>query len=64
MLAEQATTQLMEFIRIQALKPGQVLSSEAELAAQFGVSRPVIREALKSLQGRGMIDIVNSKGNP
>jgi GntR family transcriptional repressor for pyruvate dehydrogenase complex len=61
-LAEQAMASLMDFILKQGLKPGNVLPSEVTLASEFGVSRQVIREALKSLQGQGVIDIINGKG--
>lgn len=36
---------------------GSPLPSETELARQFEVSRPVIREALRSLQSSGFLDI-------
>lgn len=36
---------------------GSPLPSETELARQFEVSRPVIREALRALQSNGFIDI-------
>lgn len=36
---------------------GTPLPSETELARQFSVSRPVIREALRGLQSSGFIDI-------
>lgn len=36
---------------------GFPLPSEGELAKQFGVSRPVVREALRSLQSNGFIEI-------
>src|SRR5262245_4098759 len=61
-LAEQASQSLIEFIQTQNLKPGDVLPSEARLSVEFGVSRPIIREALKSLAGKGVIDIVNGRG--
>lgn len=38
-------------------KPGTVLPSETELATQFGVSRPVVREALRALQSKGFVEI-------
>jgi GntR family transcriptional repressor for pyruvate dehydrogenase complex len=60
-LAEQAAQSLTEFIRARDLKPGDVLESEAKLAAELGVSRPVIREALKALHGRGIIETVTGK---
>jgi DNA-binding FadR family transcriptional regulator len=61
-LAEQVTDRLMEYIDQQHLKPGELLPSETSLAGSFGVSRPVVREALKNLEGRGVIEIVNGKG--
>jgi DNA-binding FadR family transcriptional regulator len=61
-LAEKAATGLMEFIRARNLQPGDALPSEGALVVEFGVSRQVIREALKSLQGKGIIEIVNGKG--
>lgn len=36
---------------------GAPLPSEIELAKQFGVSRPVVREALRSLQSSGFVEI-------
>ncbi len=61
-LAEQATNRLAELILQQGLKAGDTLPSEITLAASFGVSRQVIREALRSLQGQGVVAIVNGKG--
>lgn len=61
-LTEQAVLELMQFIRSNNLKPGDMLPSETQLADSFGVSRPVIREALKSLAGRQVIQIINGKG--
>lgn len=61
-LAEQVTERLLEHIDNQHLKPGDLLPSETSLAASFGVSRPVIREALKHLEGKDIIEIVNGKG--
>lgn len=61
-LAEQVTERLLEYIQSQSLKPGDLLPSETSLAGSFGVSRPVIREALKNLEGKGVLEIVNGKG--
>jgi DNA-binding FadR family transcriptional regulator len=41
--------------------PGQALPSEKELAAMLGVSRPVLREALRALQLQGFL--VVRRGN-
>ena len=61
-LAEQAARNLLAFIEAQDLKPGKVLPPETQLAANLGVSRPIIREALKSLAGQGIIEVVSGKG--
>src|SRR5512146_2102839 len=61
-LADQVTARLLEYVQAQHLKPGDLLPSETSLANSFGVSRPVIREALKNLEGKGVIEIVNGKG--
>lgn len=61
-LAEQAARNLMAFIEAKDLKPGKWLPPETQLAADLGVSRPVIREALKSLEGKGIIEVVSGKG--
>ena len=61
-LADQVTERLLESIEGQHLKPGDLLPSESSLATSFGVSRPVVREALKNLEGKGVIEIVNGKG--
>jgi DNA-binding FadR family transcriptional regulator len=61
-LAEQAARNLMAFIEAQDLKPGKLLPPETKLAADLGVSRPIIREALKSLEGKGVIEVVSGKG--
>src|SRR5690606_24118488 len=44
------------------LKAGEVLGSENELAAQFGVSRLPIREALSRLSALGIIEIRTGAG--
>lgn len=61
-LAEQVTENLLSYIESQNLKPGDLLPSETSLSTSFGVSRPVIREALKNLEGKGIIEIINGKG--
>lgn len=39
----------------RAILPGQVLSTETELAAKFGVHRSTLREALRSLEQSGLV---------
>ena len=56
-LYEEVLESLKEAVLDGRYAPGEVLPSETELAAQFGVSRPVVREALRSLQSRGFVEI-------
>ncbi len=43
------------FVRDQGLANGEVMPTEAALAARFGVGRPQVREALSVLEGFGAI---------
>ncbi len=49
-------------IQDKKLKPGTKLPSELKLCEELGVSRTVIREALRVLHSRGLISIVKGKG--
>ncbi len=60
-LSQQVTQSLIALIDARDLAPGDTLPSEAQLALEFGASRPVIREALKALQGEGIIEVVTGK---
>jgi DNA-binding GntR family transcriptional regulator len=44
------------------LAPGDALPSEADLTAQYGVSRGTSRQAFLELQAAGLIDPVQGKG--
>jgi len=61
-LSEQVALQLLDAIRTQHLRPGMLLPSETRLSAEYSVSRQVIREALRSLQGKGVLTIMNGRG--
>ncbi len=54
-LADQLYGQLLEKIVDGELKEGDKLPSENEISRAFGVSRPVIREALLRLQADGLV---------
>ncbi|WP_028033513.1 FadR/GntR family transcriptional regulator [Chelativorans sp. J32] len=45
-----------------SLKPGERLLGERELSLKLGVSRPLLREALRSLAMLGFLDIRHGKG--
>jgi GntR family transcriptional regulator, transcriptional repressor for pyruvate dehydrogenase complex len=53
---DQVAEAILKQIRDRGLRQGDTLPPTAEMAAAFGVSRPVIREALAELAGRGLID--------
>jgi GntR family transcriptional regulator, transcriptional repressor for pyruvate dehydrogenase complex len=61
-LAEQVAVRLMALIEGDQLAPGTLLPSEASLATEFGVSRPIVREALKVLAAKDVIAVANGKG--
>ncbi len=56
-LYEDVVAEVKEAILSGKYQPGETLPSEAELTRQLGVSRPVIREALRHLQSRGFLEI-------
>lgn len=61
-LTEQVMDELTALIERDSLAPGTLLPSEGKLAVEFGVSRPVVREALKALAAKDVITIANGKG--
>lgn len=61
-LSDQVAEQMQEFIAQGRLQPGERLPSERELADQFGVSRTVIREAVRSLAAKGLLTVHTGSG--
>ena len=61
-LGEAAFERLREGISSGKWAPGQRLPSERALAEHLAISRPVLREAVKRLEGEGLIDIRSRKG--
>ncbi len=59
---EAVRDRLREVIASGGLEVGARLPSEHELARSFGVSRPVIREALGSLSSLGLVASQNGRG--
>ncbi len=55
-LSNRVAEMLLERVLIGDLLPGEELASERDLSEQFGVSRTVVREAIRSLAGKGVID--------
>ena len=56
-LSSQIVAHIRDAIFAGSLKSGDVLGCEADLARQFGVSRMSIRDALRSLEGMGIVEI-------
>lgn len=61
-LYEQIVQQVEESIHRGALKPGNQLPPERELAHQFGVSRTAVREAVKALREKGLVEAYPGRG--
>lgn len=61
-LYEQIVQQIEESIVEGKLKPGEQLPTERELAQQFGVSRTAVREAVKTLTEKGLVESHSGRG--
>ncbi len=61
-LYEGVVAQIQQRIVTGQLQQGDRLPTESELAEQFGVSRSAIREAMKILAAKGLIDISPGRG--
>jgi DNA-binding GntR family transcriptional regulator len=55
-------TQIRDLILAGELVPNQRLV-EGDISAQFGVSRPAVREALRELAGEGLVERVENRGS-
>lgn len=61
-LYEKIVEQIESHILGGQLQPGDKLPSELELARQFGVSRTAVREAMKALSHKGLIEVSAGRG--
>ncbi|MFQ5962146.1 MAG: FadR/GntR family transcriptional regulator [Candidatus Methylomirabilales bacterium] len=59
---EDIVAQLKDLIAEGKLKPGDQLPSERELSETFQVSRASVREAIRSLESMGLIEIRQGEG--
>jgi GntR family transcriptional repressor for pyruvate dehydrogenase complex len=55
--SEQIAWQIRRYLEEQHLEPGDRLGTEQELADEFGVSRPTLREALRLLSASQLIRV-------
>jgi GntR family transcriptional regulator, transcriptional repressor for pyruvate dehydrogenase complex len=61
-LYEQIVKQIEDSVLKGTLKPGDQLPAERELAEQFGVSRTAVREAIKALGEKGLVESYSGRG--
>src|SRR6266498_3704306 len=61
-LYERVVEKVLELISSGAWKPGFRLPPERELSEAFGVSRTVVREAVKALEARGVLESATGSG--
>jgi DNA-binding FadR family transcriptional regulator len=52
----------MQIVTESNLVPGDFLPSTSAIADEYGVSRPVVREALRMLEARGLVRTENGRG--
>ena len=61
-LYEQIVQQIEESVLNGTLKPGDQLPAERELAQRLGVSRTAVREAVKTLREKGLVEAYSGRG--
>jgi GntR family transcriptional repressor for pyruvate dehydrogenase complex len=61
-LSDKVTELIRETIISRGLAPGTQLPSERELGEQFGVSRTVVREAVRALAAKGVVEVRSGSG--
>ncbi|MBH9397340.1 transcriptional regulator GlcC [Pseudomonas aeruginosa] len=62
-VADQVAERIERLIVDGVLKVGQALPSERRLVAKLGCSRSALREGLRVLRGRGIIDTEHGRGS-
>ena len=62
LLTVQVEDALMQFIREEPVEIGERIPNEFKLAEMFGVGRSTIREAVKSLVIKGILEVRRGSG--
>ena len=62
LLAEQVEDRIYHYILDKPLNPGDKLPNEFELGELFGVGRSTIREAVKLLSSKGIVEVRRGSG--
>ncbi len=61
-LSGMVSDQIQQLIVESHLQPGDRLPAERDLAVQFGVSRTVVREAVRGLAAKGLLKVSPGRG--
>jgi len=61
-LSDRVVSEITEAVTSGRILPGERLQSERELAEEFGVSRTVVREAIRSLSAHGLVESRSGRG--
>jgi GntR family transcriptional repressor for pyruvate dehydrogenase complex len=61
-LSARIVSEVCDALFAKRLKPGDFLGTEKDLAARFGASRIVARDALRTLEALGIVEIRMGKG--
>lgn len=62
LLVEQVEEEIFSFIKSTPFEAGQKLPNEYELGRKFGVSRSTVREAVRSLTSKGILEVRRGSG--
>jgi len=62
-MSSSIARRLEQLILDGTLMPGRKMPSERQLSQRLGVSRTILREALKELRGRGLIETRHGQGS-
>ncbi|MCI5649956.1 MAG: FadR/GntR family transcriptional regulator [Fusicatenibacter sp.] len=62
LLGEQIEEELMDYILKEPVSVGEKIPNEFELASRFGVGRSTIREAVKGLVSKGILEVRRGDG--
>lgn len=58
----QIIEEIVNYININNLKVGDKLPGQMQIAEMLGVSRPTLREAIKYMEAKGVVETINGKG--
>src|SRR6187401_674191 len=61
-MSTQIVAQVRDALFARELRPGDFLGTEKDLASRFGVSRVVARDALRTVEAQGVVDIKVGSG--